>query len=245
MNSGKPKLGIVEPLITFDGFKHWVVTDKIPFRDPRGEIIGVLCFCSDITQLKRVEEELKAAHADLEDKVAQRTRELNEANIFFTLSRDLLSIADTSGSFKRINHAWVEKLGYTEEEILSRPYMAHVHPDDYEKTMAVAAGLADGKSITNFENRYFCKDGSIVWLLWSAVISDTRDFIYACAYDITDRKARRIRASRHYDRSTKRSRGYRQDRHRPLLFVDQPELFSVKWSAWRSSDWSLHSRLYL
>ncbi|MBU6450311.1 MAG: PAS domain S-box protein [Cyanobacteria bacterium REEB67] len=188
MNSGIAKLGIVEPLVTRGGTKHWVVTDKIPYRDEHGETVGVLCFCSDITELKRVEEELKAAHADLEDKVAARTRELNEANIFFTLSRDLFCISSVDGYFKKINFAWVDKTGYSEEELLSIPFLDLVHPDDREATIARMAILADGMPVANFENRYICKDGSIIWLLWSGTPNTAREYVYACAYDITDRK---------------------------------------------------------
>ncbi len=189
MNTGLAKVGIVEPLVTPDGSKHWVVTDKIPYRDEHGETQGVIVFCSDITQLKRVEEELKQAHTELENKVAERTKELNEANIFFTLSRDLFCIANPEGYFKRVNFAWVDKLGYSEEELISRPFLTFIHPDDIPSTMQQMAVLAEGMPVTNFENRYICKDGSIIWLLWSATPNTARDFIYACAYDVTDRKA--------------------------------------------------------
>ncbi len=189
MNTGLSKLGIVEPLVTPDGTKHWVVTDKIPYRDVHGETQGVIVFCSDITELKRVEEELKIAHAELENKVVERTKELNEANIFFTLSRDLFCIANPEGYFKRVNFAWVDKLGYSEEELLTKPFISLVHEEDKEATARQMSILAEGMPVTNFENRYKCKDGSLIWLLWSATPNTARDFIYACAYDITDRKA--------------------------------------------------------
>src|SRR3989338_2107131 len=49
---GRPKLGIVEPLQTKTGEKSWVRTDKIPYRDDKGNIIGVIVFALEITDQK-------------------------------------------------------------------------------------------------------------------------------------------------------------------------------------------------
>ncbi|MGH7454027.1 MAG: PAS domain-containing protein, partial [bacterium] len=56
IRSGKPKLGIVEPLLTESGEKRWIQTDKVPYRDETGNIIGVIVFALDITERKRAEE---------------------------------------------------------------------------------------------------------------------------------------------------------------------------------------------
>ncbi|HND65297.1 MAG TPA: PAS domain S-box protein [Candidatus Obscuribacter sp.] len=189
ISSGKPKLGIVEQHLLGDGSKTWVSTDKIPYLDQFGNIKGVIVFASDISKLKNAEEELLAIREDLENKVAERTKELDEANIYFALSRDLLCIAGKDGYFRRLNTAWEEKLGYTLSELLERPYTSFIHPDDLDKTLALAQHLNKGGYIRNFENRYVRKDGSICWLLWSASASRDGDAIYSVAYDITDRKA--------------------------------------------------------
>ncbi|MDX1985337.1 MAG: PAS domain S-box protein [Candidatus Obscuribacter sp.] len=189
ISSGKPKLGIVEQHLLGDGSKTWVSTDKIPYMDQFGNIRGVIVFASDISKLKNVEEELLAIREDLENKVAERTKELDEANIYFALSRDLLCIAGKDGYFRRLNTAWEEKLGYSLSELLERPYTSFVHPEDLDKTIALAEHLNKGGYIRNFENRYVRKDGSICWLLWSASASLDGDAIYSVAYDITDRKA--------------------------------------------------------
>jgi diguanylate cyclase (GGDEF)-like protein/PAS domain S-box-containing protein len=66
--SGKPKTGIVEPMETATG-KKWVQTDKIPYRDKEGRIIGIIGFSVDITDRRRAEEALRASE--------QRYRELS------------------------------------------------------------------------------------------------------------------------------------------------------------------------
>jgi len=56
--SGRPKLGIIEPHRA-GGKKHWVQTDKVPYLDPQGKVLGVLVFAQDITDQKRHEAALR------------------------------------------------------------------------------------------------------------------------------------------------------------------------------------------
>lgn len=73
---GEPKLGIVEILTTAAGEKRWVRTDKIPYRNEDGEIIGVIVFAVDISERVRAEEALQRAHEELERRVDERTQQL-------------------------------------------------------------------------------------------------------------------------------------------------------------------------
>ena len=112
---------------------------------------------------------------------------------FIDLSLNLLCIAGTDGYFKHVNPAWETTFGYTREELLSRPYLEFVHPDDRKATAAEASDIASGRSTLSFENRYRCKDGSYKWLLWSAVVHAERGLIYAVAADVTGRKLEEAR----------------------------------------------------
>ena len=114
-------------------------------------------------------------------------RELDEER-FFDLSIDMLCYLDFSGYFKRLNPAWERTLGFTREELMSRPFIEFVHPDDRERTLNQNAAVRDGGKALGFENRYLCKNGTYKWLRWNAAPDAASHVIYSVARDITEAK---------------------------------------------------------
>jgi PAS domain S-box-containing protein len=123
--------------------------------------------------------------------IADRVRRTSEeADRYFELSSDLLCIADVDGYFKRLNAtSWEQTFGWTRDELLSRPFVEFVHPDDQQHVAVNVARLAAslGEPV-HFEIRCRCKDGSYRVLLWKAVWIPKEQLIYAAARDVTDRK---------------------------------------------------------
>lgn len=128
----------------------------------------------------------------LEEELANCKRELKTAkqmeHRFFSESIDLLCFLDFNGYFRRLNPAWERTLGFTREELMSKPFIEFVHPDDRERTLRQNAAVRAGGRALSFENRYMCKDGSFRWLRWNASPDAPESVIYSVARDVTETK---------------------------------------------------------
>ena len=149
-----------------DGRYRWIHDSYRLTRGIEGQPLEIIGSWMDIT-----------AHKEAE---AQRDR-------FFSLSLDLLCIASTDGYFKRVNPAFGQTLGWSDEELLARPFLDFVHPEDQAATLLEVERLKTGQPTLQFENRYRCKDGGWRWLAWKAV-AQPDGLLYCAARDVTERK---------------------------------------------------------
>ncbi|SIS84867.1 PAS domain S-box-containing protein [Zobellia uliginosa] len=107
---------------------------------------------------------------------------------FFDLSIDYLCVAGYDGYFKRINPAFVKFLGYSEDELYSKPIHNFIYEEDRNLTALQREGLVKNRPLVNFENRYVCKSGELVWLHWTSIPLKEEQLVYAIAKDITHKK---------------------------------------------------------
>ncbi len=62
--SGKPKKDIIQPYTTPEGTR-WAITDKMPYKNKKGKVTGIISLSKDITVQKKSEQELKQAYQKL------------------------------------------------------------------------------------------------------------------------------------------------------------------------------------
>lgn len=116
----------------------------------------------------------------------------------FERTPDLVCIVDKPGWFKKANPAVIKTLGYTEEELFAMPVSNLIHPEDKEITSENRNRLLNQQPLLNFQNRYFKKDGTIVWLEWTSVFIPEKEIVFAIAKDITSRKTMEIEIEENY-----------------------------------------------
>ena len=148
-----------------------------PVLDSRGEVAYIIHRVEDVTELVRQRRLADDLRVRAEEEIAR----------FFGVSLDLLCIAGLDGYFKLLNPARERTLGFTTDELTSKPFLDFVHPDDRAETLVRAARLASHETeVVDFANRYLCSDGSYKWLVWKA--RSVGSLIYAAARDVTDER---------------------------------------------------------
>ncbi len=147
--SGKAKVGIEEKMHSKQG-QRWVQTDKIPYRDADGNIIGVIGFSVDITERKKTEEDLRESERRL-----NRSQEIAHLGSWeLDLKSNQLTWSD---EVYRIFGLKPQQFGATYEAFLKA-----VHPEDREAVdTAYSISIREGKNGYAIEHRVVRPDGEV------------------------------------------------------------------------------------
>lgn len=104
----------------------------------------------------------------------------------FELSQDLIITADAQGYFRFVSEASRRLLGRDPADMVGKPYLDFVHPEDRAFVAKAAAQVTDGEKLTTFDCRFLRADGEGVWLSWNAHLIP--GLIFAVGRDITERR---------------------------------------------------------
>jgi PAS domain S-box-containing protein len=183
-----------DPLVTGDA--NIVFYASVPIITQNNYVLGTLNVC-DFVAKELSHEQKQALQAlgrqvlsmlELRKSISLQQQTAKERNRLFNQALDLYCIADFNGYFKQVNRAWETTLGWTNEELLAKPYMEFIHPDDHEVSSNAVTTVKDGKKLQSFHNRYLCKDGSYRWFSWVAYPDTEEGLIIAVARDISEQK---------------------------------------------------------
>ncbi len=123
--------------------------------------------------------------AALEHEISERKRAEDESERFFNQSLNLLMVAGFDGSYRRLNPAWEQALGFTREYLLARGFMEFVHVDDRASVAdAVKRVQRDGSAMA-VECRCRCADGSYKTYSWNAAQRGDGESFYATGHDVS------------------------------------------------------------
>jgi PAS domain S-box-containing protein len=188
INSGSPKLGIIEPLQTASGEKRWIQTDKIPWRDHDGKIAGVIVFAIDLTERQKSQLLLQESLTRF-DLVATASQEgLWDA---WVVADDL----DNPNNPVYYSPRFKELLGYEDYEFENTlgSWTSRIHPEDRDRVLvALTAHLTQKTPYRRIEYRILTKSGEYRWFsasgqaIWDVAGNPVR--IAGALRDITVRK---------------------------------------------------------
>jgi PAS domain S-box-containing protein len=167
------KEGIINHFRTEIRFIHksgkvlWADLSASAIRSAKNGLEAVINIIMDITERKQIE---------------------GERDRLFNYSIDMQCIIGFNGFFKLLNIAWEHTLGHHRRDLVTKPFLTFVHPDDRLSTQSFFETLLQGNSVKGFENRYLCKENSYRWLAWNAYPFVEQKEVYAFIRDITERK---------------------------------------------------------
>ncbi len=167
-----------------DKVVRWVAAKGRGVFDGAGNCVRMIGTAQDVTARKHTELRLQELNATLEQQVVERAR---ERALTWQVTPDLLAVCNARGMFESVNPAWTKVLGWSEQELLSDPFIAFLHPDDVAPSQRAFQEARRGKPLIHFENRYRTRNGAFRWMSWVAVMSGER--VFATARDVTEEKA--------------------------------------------------------
>lgn len=180
INSGKPRLGIVEEYTPLDGERGWVSTDKVPYTDPETGQSSVLVVSKDITELKAVQSALAESEERYEVAVKGSSVGLWDWNV----------VTDELYWSPR----FMEILGLDEADFIPElsSFSDRLHPDDLERVMNALTQHIENGTEYNVEYRLKHEQGHYVWIhaRGQALWNDDGEAI-RCAGSIADISSRK------------------------------------------------------
>ncbi|HRO41473.1 MAG TPA: PAS domain S-box protein [Flavipsychrobacter sp.] len=153
------------------------------------EVLGVVLFgqAYDDIQARVFSNLLDSIYSDLAAEIRRKQAELDIKQLFEFVP-DIICIAGADGFFKKINPALVKILGFSEQELLSKPVFDFVYPDDIEPTKTRIGNIQRGGKVAYFENRYVTKSGTVKWIAWTSTEPSKEGLVFSVGKDITDKK---------------------------------------------------------
>lgn len=122
---------------------------------------------------------------------------LNNLKKVLNSSLDIICVVDHTGKFTRVSLACKTVLGYEPRELVGKNLIDFVYEEDAASTIEATKSIINGISTTNFENRYYKKDGSLCTLVWSSKWEEEDQKFYCIARDVTEKNFRNSFTKKH------------------------------------------------
>lgn len=152
MESGEGMVGFTEKETHSDGRVTYALTDKLPFRDRQGQVIGTFGISRDITPLVRAQEKAEAAERRFRDIID------NARDGIFQTTPDGHYLSANPALALIYGFATPEELIHGRTDIESQVYVDPNRRHEFARLMA-EHGVVD-----QFESQVYRKDGTVIWI---------------------------------------------------------------------------------
>ncbi len=183
--------------ITFLDPALHISTRFSPLMDRFGTKSGSVIVFRDITERKRLEEELRQYQEELKELVEARTAELAASEEKYRKLVDHAQVGigiHRDGRMVFANRQFLSMLGFKEEEFNGLPISRLIHPDEVQEVLSRAWDRYSGKEVIDtYESQFLRKDGSVIPVIISnAVIEhEGKRATLITVVDITESKLRK------------------------------------------------------
>lgn len=185
--SGKVLKKEEELLLDTDGNERWLKYEVYPWYDQNGIIGGIGMFTEDITLKKEYENSLIESEArlrelndSLEQKVAQRTKELEKTNkkyrdLYDNAPEMFVSVSAKDGSVLECNETLLKKTGFSKDEMIGKNVLECYHPDSLEIAKKAFEVFVATGSVKNHELELLKKNGDKIHVLLNVTSVKDKD----------------------------------------------------------------------
>lgn len=197
---------------------YWENVSITPLHDETGFVTNYVAVKQDVSQRKKIEQEIHELNENLEIKIQQRTDQLAKTNTdllraieerqrlddalvaseqsYQTVVENVNEVifqTDINGLWLFLNKSWEKVTGFSVEESLGVFFINYVHPDDRQSNRTLFDSLMNReKDDCRYEIRYLTKDGGFRWIeVFVRLGVNDKDELtgtYGTLQDITERK---------------------------------------------------------
>ena len=140
----------------------WIFGEVAEERDAEGRVTGYVGTATDITELRRMRAALEQSQAELEERVVERTRQIERMALIVAASDDAIISSDFEGKVVSWNPAAAAIFGYAAEEMLGKSSLLVTPPDRIEEARMLKAQVRSGATVRQFETVRVARSGELI-----------------------------------------------------------------------------------
>jgi PAS domain S-box-containing protein len=196
---------VLEEMVAVNDEKRWYRISIQPVRDSSGKVTTALINSSDITHLKQAESTLKSMNEELEQRVAERTAELQRTRdrieAIFNHSGDGILLLDVKHEIQQANLAFDTMFDMAEDSYFRAPFSSYFHPDNASSIQTTLSDVTADHQLRRVEARAKRSDGTYFDVELSVapvnLTENAVENIVCIVRDISERKQAEIERQNH------------------------------------------------